>query len=193
MAIKLRSTVSTTSQTDFSRDDYSDARSPELQGLRYSVWQFVRDNPRVTRDDISRGLGMKSSTITARVKELIDLGYLIEPPGITKLNSSGVRARVLMLSDRKACGKVNDKVRVEVTLTVDCNGVYGVTARVVNGLKQSGRATPIATKQMTLTAPPTASYDAFLDTSTVAPVSRLNLQQHADQIIDADYKIVEVE
>jgi hypothetical protein len=77
-----------------------------------------------------------------------------------------------------------------VTLTIDCNGVYGATAYVIGGASQTGAATPILAKPVTLTAPPTASYEASLDPADIAPVSRLDSQQHAGQIIDADYEIL---
>lgn len=182
-----------TSTASFLEDEPDDARSPELQGQRLDVWQFINWNYHCTRDEVAKGLGLKSSTATARIKELIDLGYVVEPPGVKKLNSSGVMARVLQLSARKPGGAANDRVRVEVTLTIDCNGVYGATARVVNGLPQTGRATPILTKPMTLIAPPTASYAGEISTDTVAPVSRLSSQLNADEIIEAEYTIVKVE
>lgn len=192
MPIKKRSTFPKEStQADFShRDDPSMGRSPELQGQRYDVWQFIQDNPYCTRDMVSRGLSLKASTATARVKELIDLGYVVEPPGARKETAAGVMARCLILSDRKAGGVVNDRVRIEVHLTIDCNGVYGASARVINGDPQSGATTPIATRTMTLTAPPSEAYAASLDTATVSPVSRLQMQREADQIIDVDYKIL---
>jgi hypothetical protein len=192
MSIKKRTSIPPQSvQTDFSRkDDEANGRSPELQGQRYDVWQFIRDNPMCIRDDVSKALGLKASTATARVKELIDLGYVVEPPGATKVGRSGVKGRCLVLSARKAGGVVNDRVRVMVTLTIDCNGVYGASAYVIGGLHQTGAATPILSKPLTLTAPPAASYAASLDPSDVAPVSRLDTQQHASQIIDADYEIL---
>lgn len=135
---------------------------------------------------------MKSSTATARVKELIDLGYLVEPPGLRKENRSGVKSRVLQVSARKPGTKHRaDKVRIEVKLTIDCNGVYGAVARVIGGRKQAAGVHPIATRVLTLTAPPTASYGSILDTSDIAPVSTIETQLNADQIIDAEYKIIE--
>lgn len=195
MPIKKRKTIPDPSiQADFSRRDSDrDGRSPELQGQRYDVWQFIRDNSGCTRDDVARGLSLKSSTATARVKELIDLGYVIEPPGMRKLTRSGVKARCLVLSDRKAGGRVNERVRVEVTLTIDCNGVYGASARVVGGITQAAHPYPIMRKLITLIAPPLASYEASIDTATVAPISRMQLQCEASQIIDADYEIVDIE
>lgn len=195
MPIKKRSTIPDPSlRADFSRrDNERDGRSPELQGQRYDVWQFIRDNGGCTRDDVARGLSMKSSTATARVKELIDLGYVVEPPGMRKRTRSDVMARCLVLSDRKPGGRVNERVRVEVTLTIDCNGVYGASARVVGGLMQSGKPSPILRKLITLIAPPIDSYEAYINPDTVAPVSRLQLQGEADQIIDADYEILDIE
>ena len=194
MAIKKRTNLPDPSiQADFSLDDDRAGRSPELQGQRYEVWQFIQNNPHCTREDVAKGLGLKSSTATARIKELIDLHYVVEPPGLRKTNRSGVRAKVLMLSDRKAGGRINDRVRVEVRLTVDCNGVYGAVAHVINGLPQTGAVTTILRKPMTLTAPPTEAYAASLDAAEITTVSRLELQVDADQIIDADYEIVKVE
>lgn len=191
MPIQKRSILPLAIESDKQHDDPRDGRSPDLQGQRYDVWHFIKMNPRCTRDDVTRGLALKSSTATARIKELIDLGYVVEPPGLRKENRSGVKAKVLQLSDRRAGGKPAQKVRVEVTLTIDSNGVYGATARVIGGLRQSGRATPITTRSLTLQAPPTASYGSVLDDSDLAPVSVLETQLNADQIIDAEYKIIE--
>ena len=192
MAIRKRASLPPVSQqADFSRKDSDDnGRSPELQGQRYDVWQFIRDNPMCIRDDVSKALGLKASTATARVKELIDLGYVTEPPGATKVGRSGVRGRCLVLTDRRAGGVVNDRVRIVVTLTIDCKGVYGATAKVADGLPQSGPVTAIAHRTLTVIAPPTASYEASIDQADVARVSRLELQIAADQIIEADYKIL---
>lgn len=180
-----------TVQAEYKEEKSSDARSAHLQGLRLDVWQFINDNPGCTREDISRGLSLKSSTATARIKELIDEGFVIEP-GARKLNRSGVRAKVLMLNpDRKAGGKPLDHVRVEVTLTIDCNGVYGARAKVVDGKQQTGKAIPILGKRVTITAPHPDSYkSAFLE-DELAPVSRMEIRDHLNDIVDADYTIVE--
>lgn len=193
MAIKRRKTLPEPTNTAEAEPDSEEAmRSPELQGQRYEVWQFIGNNSYCTREDVSRGLGLKSSTATARIKELIDLGYVVEPPGMRKENRSGVKAKCLVLSDRKAGGTINDRVRVEVTLTIDCNGVYGASARVVNGLPQSGNPTPIKRQIITVIAPSTG-FSGSTGPEPLAPVSKLDLQLNADQIIDADYTTVEVE
>lgn len=58
---------------------------------------------------------------------------------------------------------------------------------------QSGKPSPILRKLITLIAPPIDSYEAYINPDTVAPVSRLQLQGEADQIIDADYEILDIE
>lgn len=196
MPIKRRSILPEPEQVVASEheDDPSDGRSDDLQGIRLDVYTFIRQNPLCTRDDIARGIDMKSSTVTARVKELIDLGYVYEPLGVRKENrSSGVRVRCLRVTDRLMSGQPNDKVVVEVSLTIDCNGNYGATARVVGGLKQSGKPTTLRTRTMKFVAPPNPRKAAPSTNDKTSRVSRLELQTTVGQIIDADYKIVEVE
>lgn len=189
MAIKKRKNIPDPSIEATERDDNpeTDGRNPILSGLRQDVYQFVKLNPRSTRRDVAQGLGLPNNVATARIKELIDEGLLIEPPGITKRNKSGVRAKVLQISQRPAGGKPLDRVRVEVVLTIDCNGVYGAEAHVVDGQPQTGRPHKILAKKITVTAPHPDTYAAAMDENTVAPVSRHELQHGADDIIDADY------
>jgi hypothetical protein len=167
-------------------------RSPDLQGLRLDVYQFIRSNAYCTRDDIAKGLGLKTSTATARTKELIDLGYVIDDVS-RKRNKSGVMSRCLVVSDRIQGGHVNEKLRVQLTLTVDAGGRYGLIAKVVGGFDQRGKARAVMRKYITLTLPAKDGLTATLSEEKVAKVTRLDSQQHAGQIIDGDYKIVEVE
>lgn len=82
-------------------------------------------------------------------------------------------------------GSPLDKVRVEVTLTIDCNGVYGAKASVVGqSTFQQAPATEIKRQRVTLTAPHPDTYKAATDATTVTPVSRHELQSHAGDIID---------
>lgn len=171
-------------------EERAEGRSSTLQGLHLDVYRFVRDNPNCTRDDVSRGIGLKTSTCTARIKELIDEGYLFEPPGVRKPNPSGVKVRVLHVTERPEGGQPLENVRIELDLTIDCNGTYGARARVVNGHPQTGIAHVIRTRQITVKAPHPDTYRSVLDDGTVAKVSRMELTEHAEDIIDADYKVL---
>ena len=151
----------------------------------------MQANPNCTRVDVARGIQLPNNVATARVKELIDEGYLFEPPGHRKANPSGVSARVLRVSDRPAGGSPLDKVRIEVTLTIDHNGVYGATASVVNGGKQTGKAHSIKKHRITVTAPHPDSYKSATAAQNVSNVSRMETEQYADDIIDADYTIID--
>lgn len=195
MPINRRSTLPNPEETVASEtiDDPTDGRSADLQGIRLDVYTFIRQNPLCTRDDISRGLDMKSSTATARVKELIDLGYVTEPMGVRKENRSGVRVRCLQATDRLMSGQPNDKLEIEVSLTIDCNGRYGATAKVIGGLKQTGKPVTIRRRVVKFIAPPNARNTAEALSTKVGRVTRLDLQINPGQIVDADYTIVEVE
>jgi hypothetical protein len=160
-----------------------------LQGLRYDVYLFVRQNPFCTRDDVAKGVGIRTSSATARIKELLDEGLLMEP-GSVKENASGIKSRTLLLSDRPAGGSRLDKVRVEIQLTIDCNGVYGVTARVVRGKPQSGPTKNLTVKRITLTAPHPEVYAGMVSTDEIAAVNRMDTHAHADDIIDAEFVVL---
>lgn len=169
--------------------DRTRARNPFLSGLRQDIYQFVQANPNCTRRDVAMGINLPNNVATARIKELIDEGYLFEPPGTRKRNPSGVSAKVLRVSDRPAGGSPLDRVNLLVTLTIDHNGVYGASARVVGGGQQSAIAHPIMTKRISVTAPHPDAYKSLLDAENVATVSRMETEQYADDIIDADYII----
>lgn len=147
-------------------------------------------NPNITREDIARGTGIKSSTATARTKELIDEGFLFET-GERRRNRSGTTAKCLQVSSRKQGGKALDKLRVEVVLTIDCNGVYGAEAKVVGGKPQSGRLHPIKAQRFTLTAPHPRTYKGAFDTEPTATLDRMNIEANAGDIIDAEFYTVD--
>lgn len=189
MAIKKRKNVPDSSIEASVHDDqpHIDGRNPLLSGLRQDVYQFVKANPRSTRRDVAKGLRLPNNVATARVKELIDEGLLVEPVGVTKVNPSGVRAKVLQISQRPEGGKLLDRVRIEVALTIDCNGIYGAEANVVNGKPQSANTTKILSKKITVTAPHPDTYKSFKSEEIITPVSRHELQSGANDIIDADF------
>jgi len=115
---------------------------------------FVGNNPNCTRADVARSLKLPNNVATARIKELIDEGFLYEPIGVRKRNPSGVNAKVLHVTDQKAGAKPLDRVRVEVELAIDCNGNYFVHhARVVGGVTKPKGYRKVATKRFTITAP----------------------------------------
>lgn len=97
MPIKRRKSLPVEDATTASShdEDSSTARHPYLTGLRQDVYYFVAEHPNSTRDDVARGTGIKSSTVTARIKELIDEGFLIEPPNIRKETAAALNQKCL--------------------------------------------------------------------------------------------------
>jgi hypothetical protein len=157
-----------------------------LQGQHLTMYQFIQDNPYCTRDDVARGTGTKSSTATARIKELIDEGLVIEPAGMRKPNKSGVKAKCLHISTRKQGGKPLDRVRIDVKLTIDANGYYHAEASVVDGMPLEGRTHVIKTQRITMTAPHPDTYRSVFEESDVATISRHEIANMGD-VIDADF------
>ncbi len=167
-------------------EDSTTARHPYLSGIRLDVYRSIEQNPNCTRNDVAKDTNIKSSTCTARIKELIDEGFVVEPYGITKLNSTGVRSRCLHVTDRKQGSSPLDKVRLEVKLTIDCNGVYGAAVEVVGGKRQRGAITVIKRQKITVTAPHPDTYEAAVSPKKVQRVSRHELQLSFGDIIEGD-------
>lgn len=187
MTIKRRKAIPKTTAVvtvDHTYDeDVKGGRHPLLHGQHQDVYQFISANPYCTREDVSRGTGLRSSTATARIKELIDEGFVTEPPGHRKVNRSGVKAKTLHVTHRATGGKPLDKVRVEVQLTVDMYGHYAAHARVIGQKGQIGTPVPIKKQRLTMTAPHPDTYrSAFGGNVSVAET-----EAHAEDIIDAEY------
>lgn len=193
MPIKKRKTIPTgedavTTASSPDEDFKTQGRSPLLQGLRYDVYMFIGQNPNCTRADVARGLSMPNNVATARVKELIDEGFVYEPLGIRKMNPSGVNAKVLHVTDQKAGAKPLDRVRVEVELAIDYNGHYYVHhAHVVGGTTKPKGYRLVKRQRFTMVAPrvgkPTKPMYILDDDARVERVSRADLWD-AGEIIE---------
>lgn len=168
-------------------DDAKGLRSPILQGQHLDVYHFIQTNPNCTRDDVARGIGLKSSTATARIKELIDEGYVMEPPGMRKRNRSGVRSKCLHVTEQKQGAKPLDRVRINVELHVDSMGRYHARAYVIDGWPEQQNTQRIKQTRITMTAPHPDTYRSKIVDDEVATVSKHETQTHAEDIIDADF------
>ena len=99
--------------------------------MHHDVYLFVKDNPACTRRDIAKALGLRSSSATARVKELIDRGLLMEN-GTVMDTVSKKRVRALFAPTDFQHKAPRDRVRVIVKLIVDEKGNYHAAAEVVD-------------------------------------------------------------
>ena len=134
-------------------------RNPSLQGQHLEVYQFIKDNPGCVRSDVTRGCGLRGTSATARVKELIDTGFVHSSSERTKLNPrTRKRVQTLWPMDHAMHRKPKDKVLVTVTLQVDEGGNYHATAKVFAELPTVGRTVNVMTKEVTLLAPYPSEY-----------------------------------
>ena len=134
---------------------------------------------------------MKSSTATARVKELIDEGYIWEPPA-RRAGRSGVLSKTLAATERKTGASPLDRVQIEIELTIDCNGNYGARASVVGAPLPPPYTTTIQRKRITLTAPHPDTYSR----PTNAPSGGVSVlkpgekRATANDIIEGDFTTI---
>lgn len=158
-------------------------RNPELRGQKLDVYLFVKKHPYCTRNDVAKALGMKSSTATARIKELIDAGIILEPPRTVE-GSAGVRNKTLYVSDAATHKAPKDRVRVKVSLIVDEGGNYQAKAEVIDGFPQEGKAHVVMTKEITLVAPYPNEYYHEFSAEPLPVVSPENTMKNLNLIVD---------
>lgn len=60
-----------------SKEAYKDLQA-DLGDKQKRVYEYIRNHPNVTYNDVCRGLNGRTNTITARIKELRDLGLVVK-------------------------------------------------------------------------------------------------------------------
>jgi predicted transcriptional regulator len=143
-------------------------RNPALIGLKHSIYMFINANPGCTRNDVAKKLGMKSSTCTARIKELIDLGLVIEHGEVK--STYGVTNAMLFASKEMLHRVPKDSVKIEVFLMIDEQGNYFAEAKVVEGVPKKFAKKPrkIASKTIKMLAPYPNDYRHLFVKDTVS-------------------------
>lgn len=148
-------------------------RNPVLNGLKFDVYKFIKDNPGCTRGDVAKGCALKSSTATARVKELIDDGIVYSSKDRRKKDRSGVTVQTLYVSEDALHKRPKDKVLVRVSLKVDASGNYRAEAHVVGEAPRNRSIShTVMVKDVVLQAPYPSEYKHhFLGSGSVVPSS----------------------
>jgi hypothetical protein len=128
-------------------------RNPALTGQKHEIYLFIKDHPGCTREDVSRATQIKSSTCTARIKDLIDLGFVAASKGRRTRNRTGVSAETLYALDDPLHKVPRDKVLIKIRLLVDSAGRYHADAKVFGELPRQGKCFPVLEKSVTVMAP----------------------------------------
>jgi hypothetical protein len=143
-------------------------RNPSLNGQKHEIYMFIKEHPGCTRGDVARATKIKSSTCTARIKDLIDLGFVAASKSRRIKDRSGVSVETLYALDAHLHKKPRDKVLVTVSLQVDEAGRYHAIAKVLGELPASGRRVTVMEKEITVYAPYVSEYKHhFIDEPTV--------------------------
>jgi len=96
------------------------------------------------------------------------------------------------ITERKAGASPLDRVRVEVELTIDCNGNYGARASVIDAPPTAPHSAVILRKRYTLTAPHPDTYTR----PSEAPSDRVSVLRMGEKrsgiedVIDGDYQVI---
>lgn len=153
--------------------------------MHHDVYLFVKDNPACTRRDVAKALGLRSSSATARVKELIDRGLLMER-GTTVDTLTKKTVNCLFAPTDFQHKAPRDRVRVIVKLIVDEKGNYHAAAEVVDEriTPKKVRRHTVMTKEITLIAPYPNEYRSMFIKDKVAVVTARDTMANAKLIIE---------
>jgi hypothetical protein len=134
-------------------------RNPHLQGQLFDVWQFIVQNPGCCRSDVTRGCGLRGTSATARVRELIDMGLVHSDSSRLKRDArTGKNVQTLWPLRDAVHRKPKDRVLVKIVLQVDEEGNYHASAKTLGELPRSGRCVDILVKHVMLLAPYPSEY-----------------------------------
>ena len=132
------------SATQNSIDSYMDlVRSGELSDKQYEILQFVATHSNCTYNEISRIKGLHHNTVTARLKELRDLGYIVcsgskvDPVTGKSNNTYRLRKKDEPADDttNKAQPKMPDAIRIFLKEAVRGENETDVMCSRVNGVE----------------------------------------------------------
>lgn len=160
-------------------------RNPELTGIPHDIYMFVREHPGCSRRDITKALGLRWNSATARVKHMIDAGLLMEN-GTVMDTVSKKRVRALFAPTDFQHKAPRDRVRVIVKLIVDEKGNYHAAAEVVDEriTPKKVRRHTVMTKEITLIAPYPNEYRSMFIKDKVAVVTARDTMANAKLIIE---------
>lgn len=155
-------------------------------GMHLDVYLFVKDNPGCTRRDITTGLALRSGSSTARVKELLDRGLLIERGTVVDPLTKKTVNTLYAPTDYQHKAP-RDRVRINVYLLVDEDGCYHAYAKVDGGqaFDKKKRSTVVLTKEITIIAPYPNEYRSHFVNDLIAVVDPRDTLANTKLIIDA--------
>jgi hypothetical protein len=159
-------------------------RNPALTGQKHEIYMFIKDHPGCTRGDVSRYTKIKSSTCTARIKDLIDLGFVAASKQRRTKDKSGISVETLYALDDALHKKPRDKVLVTVKLFVDEAGRYHAAAKVLGELPVSGVLHSVMEKDVTVYAPYASEYKYKFMDDPAAEVPVSDTLRNVDLIVD---------
>lgn len=160
-------------------------RNPTLTGQHHDIYMFVKEHEGCSRREVTAGLALRSSSSTARIKELIDSGLIIENG--TKVDRiSRKSVRTLYAATDYLHKTPKDRVRINVYLIVDEEGNYHAHAKVDGGatLKPHHSSHVVMTKEVVVLAPYPNEYRSKFLKEDLEVVSPRDTLANAKLIID---------
>jgi len=159
-------------------------RNPSLNGQKHEIYLFIKEHPGCTRGDVARATKIKSSTCTARIRDLIDLGFVSASKSRRVKDRSGVSVETLYALKDHLHKKPKDRVLVTIKLMVDEAGRYHAAAKVLGELPVSGALHTVMEKEVTVTAPYVSEYKHKFVDDVLAEVPLTDTLSNVRLIVD---------
>jgi hypothetical protein len=118
------------------------------------IWQYVKQHPGATREQIRYACSIHPNAVNARVNELLNEGLLREPGG-RKAGATGRSGKCLEVMPGGEVGRGRDALGIEIKVYVNAYGQYSITAELLGEMPEAHEANPrlIHTKEVVIRIP----------------------------------------
>jgi hypothetical protein len=113
----------------------------KIGSVHNMIWQYVKQKPGSTREQIRFGCSIHPNAVNARVNELINEGLLRETGERVK-GASGRSGKCLEVMPGGNVGRGRDALGIDIRVYVNAYGQYSIEAELLGEMDQAREANP---------------------------------------------------
>jgi hypothetical protein len=113
----------------------------KLGSIHNMIWQFVKQHPGATREQIRFGCNIHPNAVNARVNELLNEGLLFEN-GETRKGASGRSGKCLEILKGGEVGRGRDALGIDIRVFVNAFGQYSIEAELQGEMPEAREHNP---------------------------------------------------
>lgn len=160
----------------------------KLGSIHNMIWQYVKQHPGATREQIRMGCCIHPNAVNARVNELVNEGLLRET-GERRKGDSGRSGKCLEVMPGGNIGRGRDALGIEVRVYVNAFGQYSIEAELLGELDGATSHNPrlIHVKEVIVRIPRPKEVKAAPDHRTRREAPEPEVSNPEPIVIDAEY------